>query len=242
MMKKKIAWCVKKVFNGDFVNNEESLSYSNYTHLPLLMNFSKPKFNKIIYDVPVSSFKLKSKFDVETVENLLIPINGNKTKINADEILESGENPVITQDKETFISGYTNNKETITDLPLIVFGDHSCCFKFVDFAFVRGADGTQLIKVNENKIRLKYLYYYLSSIEVHNSGKYERHFKYLKETQIPIPPIESNIQDRIIEECEIIDKEYESSRMTIEEYRSKIETLFINLNVIETGGGCPKTY
>ena len=233
---KKIAWCVKKVFDGDFVNNEASLSYSNYTNLPLLMNFTKPKFNKIIYNVPVSSFKLKSKFDVETVGNLLIPINGNKTKIDTEEILESGESPVITQDRERFISGYTNNKETITDLPLIVFGDHSCCFKFVDFAFVRGADGTQLIKVDENKIRLKYLYYYLSSIEIHNSGKYERHFKYLKETQIPIPPIGSKIQDKIIEECEAIDKEYESSRMTIEEYRSKIETLFVNLNIIETGG------
>ncbi len=233
---KKIAWCVKKVFDGDFVNNEASLSYSNYTNLPLLMNFTKPKFNKIIYNVPVSSFKLKSKFDVETVGNLLIPINGNKTKIDTEEILESGESPVITQDRERFISGYTNNKETITDLPLIVFGDHSCCFKFVDFAFVRGADGTQLIKVDENKIRLKYLYYYLSSIEIHNSGRYERHFKYLKETQIPIPPIGSKIQDKIIEECETIDKEYESSRMTIEEYRSKIETIFVKLNIIKTGG------
>lgn len=71
---------------------------------------------------------------------------------------------------------------------------------------------------------------------MHNSVKYERHFKYLKETQIPIPPIELNIQDKIIEECESIDKEYETSRMTIEEYRSKIESLFVKLNIIETGG------
>lgn len=233
---KKLAWCVKKIFDGDFVNNEASLSYSNYVHLPLLMNFSKPKFNKVIYNVPVSSFKLNSKYPVETVGNLLVPIAGNKTKIDAEYILESGQIPVITQDRGKFISGYTNNEEVITDLPLIVFGDHSCCFKFVDFAFVRGADGTQLIKVDENKIRLKYLYYYLSSVNVHNSGKYERHFKYLKETQIPIPPIELNIQDKIIEECESIDKEYETSRMTIEEYRSKIESLFVKLNIIETGG------
>ena len=30
--------------------------------------------------------------------------------------------------------------------------------------------------------------------------------------------------------------EYETSRMTIEEYRSKIESLFVKLNIIETGG------
>lgn len=233
----KLAWCVKKVFEGDFVDNEASSQYSCHVHLPLLMNFSKNKFNKIIYNVPVSSFNLKSKFEVETVGNLIVPINGYKTKIDADAIRESGMTPVITQEKEKLISGYTDENEVITDLPLIVFGDHSCCFKYIDFDFVRGADGTQLIKVDEQRIRLKYLYYYLSSIEVHNSGKYERHFKYLKDTQIPIPPIESEIQDKIIEECETIDKEYESSRMTIEEYRSKIESLFVNLNIIESGGG-----
>lgn len=233
----KLAWCVKTSFTGECENNEVSQLYSYRVQLPLLMNFSKTTFNKIIYNVPVSSFRLKSKYEVDTVGNLLVDVIGSKTKIESDSILSEGNTPVITQEKDNYISGYTNITDTITDVPLIVFGDHSCCFKYVDFNFVRGADGTQLIKTDESRIKLKYLYYYLSSIQVHNSGKYERHFKYLKDTQIPIPPIDSNVQDNIISECEALDKEYENSRMTIDEYRSKIESIFLNLNIIESGGG-----
>ena len=232
----KLAWCVKTSFTGECENNDVSKLYSFRVQLPLLMNFSKTTFNKIIYNVPVSSFRLKSKYEVDTVGNLLVDVIGSKTKIESDSILSEGNTPVITQEKDNYISGYTNITDTITDVPLIVFGDHSCCFKYVDFNFVRGADGTQLIKTDESRIKLKYLYYYLSSIQVQNSGKYERHFKYLKDTQIPIPPIDSDVQDNIISECEALDKEYENSRMTIDEYRSKIESIFLNLNIIESGG------
>ena len=233
----KLAWCVRTSFTGECEDNEMSKAYSFRIQLPLLMNFSKASFNKIIYNVPVSSFRLKSKYEVDTVGNLLVDIIGSKTKIESDSILAEGKTPVITQERENFVSGYTNTTDIITDVPLIVFGDHSCCFKYVDFDFVRGADGTQLIKVDESRIKLKYLYYYLSSIQVHNSGKYERHFKYLKDTQIPIPPIDSDVQDNIISECEALDQEYKNSRMTVDEYRSKIENIFLNLNIIESGGG-----
>ncbi len=29
--------------------------------------------------------------------------------------------------------GYTNNKNPITDFPLVLFGDHTCIFKYIDF-------------------------------------------------------------------------------------------------------------
>lgn len=232
----KLAWCVKTSFTGECENNEVGELYSFRVQLPLLMNFSKTTFNNIIYNVPVSSFRLKSRYEVDTIGHLLVDVLGNKTKIESDSILKEGKTPVITQERDSLISGYTNIDDTITDVPLIVFGDHSCCFKYIDFDFVRGADGTQLIKVDESRIKLKYLYYYLSSIQVHNSGKYERHFKYLKDTQIPIPPIESGVQDNIISECELLDEEFENSRMTVDEYRSKIEHIFLDLNIVEQGG------
>lgn len=66
------------------------------------------------------------------------------------------------------------------------------------------------------------------------SRSYRASIDRIKEVKIPYPPKE--IQNKIAEQCEIIDKEYESSRMTIEEYRSKIETIFVKLNIIKTGG------
>lgn len=52
----------------------------------------------------------------------------------------------------------------------------------------------------------------------------------IESLQIPVPPIE--IQKKIISECEAIDKEYATSRMTIETYRKRISEIFDNLEVI----------
>ena len=48
--------------------------------------------------------------------------------------------------------------------------------------------------------------------------------------KIPQPPID--LQKKVVAECEKVDEEYNSSRMTIEEYRSKIVGVFNRLKVI----------
>ena len=50
------------------------------------------------------------------------------------------------------------------------------------------------------------------------------------ELKVPIPPID--IQNNIVLECEKINDEYNSTRMSIEEYRKKIETIFDESEVI----------
>lgn len=56
----------------------------------------------------------------------------------------------------------------------------------------------------------------------------------LKSIPIPLPPME--IQRAIVEECAVVDAEYETSRMSIEEYRSKISKVFVDLEVLAGGG------
>ena len=64
---------------------------------------------------------------------------------------------------------------------------------------------------------------------------------YLKEeVKIPIPP--KPVQQQIIDECAKVDKEYETTRMSIETYRQKIEDLFSELDVANRGGGPPKSF
>ena len=73
-----------------------------------------------------------------------------KHKIKKSEYLSSGSVPVIDQGQD-FIAGYINDSECAYDgqLPVIVFGDHTCTLKYVDFPFAVGADGTQLIRPTE---------------------------------------------------------------------------------------------
>ena len=68
------------------------------------------------------------------------------TKLKREAYQESGEIPIIDQGA-TFISGYTNEKMKILNpSEYIVFGDHSEHIKYVDFAFVQGADGLKILK------------------------------------------------------------------------------------------------
>jgi type I restriction enzyme S subunit len=85
-----------------------------------------------------------------------------------------------------FIAGYIDDEDRAYDgpLPVIVFGDHTCVFKYINFRFAVGADGTQLIRPkDEDLFDVRYLYYALRGIPLQQFG-YQRHFKYLKDSKI----------------------------------------------------------
>ena len=111
-----------------------------------------------------------------------------KHKIKKSEYLPDGTIPVIDQGQE-FIAGYINEADRTYDgqLPVIVFGDHTCTLKYVDFSFAVGADGTQLIRPTEN-FDIRYFFYALRNLPLEHFG-YQRHFKYLKTSKIFCPPL-----------------------------------------------------
>ena len=208
---KKINTAIKRNFFGEIT--DELPDHCQYANLTDMLDFSRIDFKKVINLNPKQQIDIESKWEQKTIDNLLIKIDGNKTQIQEKEIVEEGETAVVTQEKDLLISGYTDKKEVITDLPLIVFGDHSCTFKYIDFPFICGADGTQLLKVDENEIIPKCFYYLVQLVEIPNRDKYERHFKYLKRLKIPLPP--SEIQQQIVDECDAVDQETDQVRQAI---------------------------
>ncbi|MBQ3716792.1 MAG: N-6 DNA methylase [Paludibacteraceae bacterium] len=216
---------VNQLYEGEI---NDLLSYSRLVDL---IDFSRPKFNKAIKTSSVKPLIVSSKYGLVRIESLLLPIEGAQTKIPQEEIQETGQYPVITQEADKLIAGYTDNRLPITDLPLIVFGDHSCTYKYIDFPFVRGADGTQLIKVN-SQIKIKYLQNYLLASEIEHQDRYERHYKYLKDTFIPLPP--PDIQTKIIVECAEVDDKIASCVRSIEEKRNQIQQVFESLQTLPT--------
>lgn len=232
-----IAAVIRQSFTASSLKKDlgEKQKYCTLANLSDMIDFSRITFSKAIKLTPDKKIEIRSKYPLVILESLLEPIIGNTTKIEKKEIKERGKYPVITQEANSLIAGYTDNENVINDLPLIVFGDHSCTFKYLDFPFVRGADGTQLLKSNQKNVITKFLYYVLQNIQIENYGKYERHFKYLKTNKIPLPPLA--IQRQIVSECEKIDEEYNTSRMSIEEYKKKIAQIFEDLEVVITKWG-----
>ncbi|WP_346889388.1 restriction endonuclease subunit S [Clostridium sp. UBA1056] len=144
------------------------------------VNFRLPESDKceFFYGIPKGWKKKK-------VGELILKFK-RKSKIRKDVYLESGNIPVIDQSKK-FIGGYTNNDDAKeTDIPAIIFGDHTRIVKYVDFPFASGADGTQLIHSNSQEISQQYFYCAIKSIDLSNYS-YARHFKYLKDEEIYIP-------------------------------------------------------
>lgn len=130
---------------------------------------------------------MSAAWTTETVEACLERVSlSNGAKLQTREYQKSGKYPVIDQG-QTMIAGWTDVEDgVISDhLPVIVFGDHSRTFKYVDFPFVRGADGTQILKPR-NGIDPLYFYFACRSVDLASRG-YNRHFSLLKEQSIPIP-------------------------------------------------------
>jgi type I restriction enzyme S subunit len=120
------------------------------------------------------------------VGDLLAKIESKK-KIPKEEYLSEGPIPCVDQSTD-FIGGYTDDVDAIylSPLPMIVFGDHTRVLKYVNFEFARGADGTQLIYPNTDRISIEYLYFALKEIDL-SSYFYARHFKFLKEKEVLMP-------------------------------------------------------
>ena len=110
------------------------------------------------------------------------------TKLQTSEYLASGKYPIIDQGQDD-IAGYTDREDGLfTDVPAIIFGDHTRIVKYVDTPFFLGADGVKVLKATIPDVDYRYLYYAVSAVKIPNTG-YNRHFKWLKEAQIPLPDI-----------------------------------------------------
>ena len=123
-------------------------------------------------------------------------------KIPTGDYHEFGAYPIIDQGQNA-IAGYTDETDGLfTDVPAIIFGDHTRVIKYVDTPCFLGADGVKLLKAKDPQANHKYLYHVLANAKVPNTG-YNRHFKWLKEVNIPLP--NEAEQQRIVEVLDRLD-------------------------------------
>ncbi|MGI0105613.1 restriction endonuclease subunit S [Salinimicrobium sp. WS361] len=156
----------------------------------------------------------KYKFDF-----LFQKVSSKEHQISSAEYNSTGKYPVVDQGQK-YVVGYTEISEKVFTVPkngIIVFGDHTREIKFVEFDFVVGADGTQLLLAKEMALT-KFLYYLLLMKEIPNTG-YNRHFKFLKEFDLEIPKLEEQLSITSI--LSDMDKEIEA----LESKKAKYEQL-----------------
>jgi type I restriction enzyme, S subunit len=124
-------------------------------------------------------------WEVVAVGDLLETVK-RKAKLQTSEYQITGQYPIVDQGIG-FIAGYTDDEDAVYNENIIVFGDHSRCFKYCNFSFTCGADGTQLLKTNDaERMPQILLYYAVINVGLQNYN-YARHFKFLKALTILKP-------------------------------------------------------
>ncbi len=109
-------------------------------------------------------------------------------------IQATGQWPVVSQ-SEQVIEGFTDEAAPITKVPLVLFGDHTCCIKLIKEPFIVGADGTKLLF--PTRVEASYFYYFCRNAASRLAdGRYRRHFSDLMALSIPLPPL--SVQREIV--------------------------------------------
>lgn len=156
-------------------------------------------------------------------------------KIQRTEYLNHGRYPIVSQESN-LINGYWDDEEDVykVEKPVIIFGDHTRILKYIDFSFVLGADGTKIIKPKPF-LDSKFFYYFLQANPVESKG-YSRHYRFLKELKLNIPPLP--LQKKIVAKLDATFSEIDKSTIAAEANVKNSDALFQSYltEIFEHGG------
>lgn len=170
-------------------------------------------------------FELPDHWRLAHLESITKNIPSKQYQILESQVLTDGRFPVISQSKAYSI-GFCNEAEKVYhhDRPVVIFGDHTTEVKFVEFDFVVGADGVKIFEPVGDIITDKFLFYIFLfySRDLSKIGGYSRHYKYIKNKPIPLPPLaeQKRIVAKIEELLPYIDR-YEQVWSKLEQFNSR---------------------
>lgn len=147
-------------------------------------------------------------------------------KIPKEEYLLEGLYPIIDQGQQ-YIAGFSNDATGLyTDVPAIIFGDHTRILKYVDIPFFLGADGVKLLRAKIPNANYKYLYYALCHAHIPNTG-YNRHFKWLKQISLTLP--EASTQEEIVYVLDKIDDLIHLRKQQLDKLDQLVKSRFVEM-------------
>lgn len=120
-------------------------------------------------------------------DGVLQRINAKAHQIQTSDYQAVGAIPIVDQGKMRVI-GFSDQNERRFECPeqgAIVFGDHTCIVKYVDFDFLVGADGTQVLIAYDGQCT-RFHAYQFEYKGIQPTG-YNRHFGLLKEREFLLP-------------------------------------------------------
>ena len=149
------------------------------------------------------------------------------TKIPQERYLSKGQFPIIDQGRQTIAGRWDDEDGIFSDVPAIVFGDHTRAIKYIEEPFFIGADGVKILRPKNTQDSPKYLFYALQAARIPDLG-YSRHFKAVKELDIRVCSKEEQAEIvRILESIDfLIEIRHEEVRYLDQAVKSRFIELF----------------
>lgn len=131
----------------------------------------------------------QGEWELAEFDDVLVRLNVKSNQILTSEYQSTGSYPVVDQGAVPVVafSDQADRRFQCPEGGVIVFGDHTCVIKFIDFDFLVGADGTQVLRAKSDQSTL-YHACQLQHRGVIATG-YNRHFKDLREREFLVPPL-----------------------------------------------------
>jgi len=166
-------------------------------------------------------------WEVVRFENAILKEKIKVGKIKQQEYENFGKYPIVDQ-SQNYIAGFSNDEKKVYKgpLPVIIFGDHTRIFKFVDFPFIVGADGVKILIPNQKIYDPLFLFFALLNLDIPNRG-YNRHYSILKEKKLPLPPLKE--QKEIAHILSTVDKKIEIEQKKKELLKELFKTMLHKL-------------
>ena len=163
---------------------------------------------------------------MKNFDEIMIDCTKYGRKIKKGDYLVVGKYPIIDQGQQQCI-GFSNEVEGLfTDVPAIIFGDHTRIVKYIDKPFYLGADGIKVLKSKNRNADYRYLYYAIRNIRIENTG-YNRHFKWLKESKFRYPELKQ--QQEISSILWKVERIIELKEKVLEELDQLIKSRFVEM-------------
>ncbi len=227
----------KSFLNTLDVIPQELQIYATKARFVDMMDFEKVEFNKAISLNPSNSTQsemsnpfINSKFELVEFGQLTKSLGkGRRPASFAD---SNGKYPFI---KSSRILEKCNEYDF--DIEALIIGDGgSANIHYINGKF-SSSDHTYIFINNKKNIILKFIYYVINSnlhiLEVGFKGIALKNIakSFIQSLKIPLPPFE--IQKQIVAECEKVEEQYNTIRMSVEEYQKLIKAMLQKCGIIE---------
>lgn len=227
--------------------SEEQKAFGSVVNTKDMLDFSRVSFNKAMRLNIEKAVEVHSKYPIMNLGDIAIVIAGQSPE--SKHYNSNGEGLPFYQGKKEYGEKFLLNptvwtlsatKESVKDDILMSVRAPVGDININPFEKICIGRGLAAIRSHSSDVIQEYIYYVLKINQSNITGHTGLGFASIsvgevKEIKIPVPPI--SVQQQIVDECSKIDAEYETTRMSIEAYRQKIEDLFSELDVISNGGG-----